>query len=287
MDTIQKQRYELKYVIPEHTALQIRDFVRCYLDMDQNGTLDGDLSYPVHSLYLDSPGMALYRSTINGDKNRIKLRIRFYNERPETPVFLEIKRRMNNIISKKRIGIPRRLIQAVLSGEILEHGNADDNSSPGLENLNSYEQDALLEFSERVNALEAHPVSHVAYRREAWTHSDSNAVRVTMDRHVRCEADLEARLSTTMQKPTLVFGDWVILELKFTDRFPNWFRELVEVFNLAQCGAAKYVDGVTLMGQDQVADLITTHKELHFPGSPAMELRDHIERRKKAIAATF
>jgi SPX domain protein involved in polyphosphate accumulation len=98
---LQKQRHELKYVIPEHLALAVRDFVRCYLDLDLNGADQPDLSYPVHSLYMDSPGMALYNSTINGDKNRFKLRIRFYNEREDTPVFLEIKRRMNNIISKK------------------------------------------------------------------------------------------------------------------------------------------------------------------------------------------
>jgi len=98
-DNLQKQRYELKYVIPEQKALAIRDFLRCYLDVDNNCLGQPDLSYSVHSLYLDSPGMALYHSTINGDKNRFKLRIRFYNEREDTPVFLEIKRRMNNIIS--------------------------------------------------------------------------------------------------------------------------------------------------------------------------------------------
>ena len=42
-----------------------------------------------------------------------------------------------------------------------------------------------------------------------------------------------------MHQPTFVFGDQVILELKFTDRFPNWFRELVESYHLMQCGAAK------------------------------------------------
>ena len=38
-----------------------------------------------------------------------------------------------------------------------------------------------------------------------------------------------------------------MLELKFTDRFPLWFNELVRGFGLRQCGAAKYADGVTLL----------------------------------------
>jgi hypothetical protein len=50
-----------------------------------------------------------------------------------------------------------------------------------------------------------------------------------------------------MSKPLLVWGRAVVLELKFTDRYPNWFRDLVQIFNLRQCGAAKYADGVTLL----------------------------------------
>ncbi len=105
--SLQKQRFELKYIMDEAQALAIRDFVRCYLDLDPHGEGQPDLSYPVHSLYLDSPSMQLYHSTINGNKNRFKLRVRFYDENQDSPVFLEIKRRMNNIISKKRVGVKR------------------------------------------------------------------------------------------------------------------------------------------------------------------------------------
>ena len=36
--------------------------------------------------------------------------------------------------------------------------------------------------------------------------------------------------------------DEVILELKFTGRFPRWYRELVQRFDCFQTGAAKYVE---------------------------------------------
>lgn len=291
---LQKQRHELKYVIPERHALAIRDFVQCYLDLDSNGASEPDLSYPVHSLYMDSPDMVLYRSTINGDKNRFKLRVRFYNEEEDTPVFLEIKRRMNNIISKKRVGIPRSSMPTVLAGQIpdvnyLYNQNSISDGATLTGPAIANQEHALIDFVHMVNRLEAQPVSHVAYRREAWVQPDTNKVRVTMDRQVRCETDPDGRLTTAMQNPTYVFGDWVILELKFTDRFPNWFRELVEVFNLTQCGAAKYVDGVTLMGEEQTSDLLATHLEVHGAAKPASSLRnrDHLKRREQAIAATF
>ena len=95
-DKLQASRFEQKYIINEETALQIREFVRSYLELDENGVGKPNYSYPVHSLYLDSDKLTLYWRTINGDKNRFKLRLRFYNNNPDTPVFFEIKRRMNN-----------------------------------------------------------------------------------------------------------------------------------------------------------------------------------------------
>jgi hypothetical protein len=56
-----------------------------------------------------------------------------------------------------------------------------------------------------------------------------------------------------MENPVHSYAGLVVLELKFTNRFPNWFRELVRVANVMQCGAAKYVSGVSLMGQHNLA----------------------------------
>jgi hypothetical protein len=100
--------------------------------------------------------------------------------------------------------------------------------------------------------LEATPKAHIAYLREAWISRYDNSVRVTLDRDVRCDPEPSARLSTDMVQPVTVFGNKVVLELKFTNRFPDWFKELVRVFGLMQCGAAKYVDGVALVGEDVI-----------------------------------
>jgi hypothetical protein len=70
-----------------------------------------------------------------------------------------------------------------------------------------------------------------------------------MDREVRSDPELTARLQPGMENPVLVWGKDIVLELKFTNRFPDWFRELVQIFGLRQCGAAKYVDGVALLGE--------------------------------------
>jgi SPX domain protein involved in polyphosphate accumulation len=240
-DRMQLQRFELKYRIRhEDMALSVRDFVSSYLEVDEYGATLPRFSYPVHSLYLDSPNLRLYWDTINGSKNRFKLRLRFYENRPDAPVYFEIKRRMNNIIAKQRGGVRREAVDLLLAGHLPEPGHLVSRDPKHLA--------ALEAFCRLATSLEARPRTHVAYYREAWLSPSDNAVRVTLDRDVRTERETTARLTTRMHQPVRVFGSDIILELKFTNRFPNWFGDLVRHFGLMQCGAAKYVDGVSQLG---------------------------------------
>ena len=63
-----------------------------------------------------------------------------------------------------------------------------------------------------------------------------------------------AQGSTRLENPVAPFGKEVILELKFTDRFPDWFGELVRVFSLVHFSAAKYAEGVAVLGEQGFHD---------------------------------
>ncbi len=241
---LQLQRYELKYLVPESVALGIRDFVRSYLEIDEFGETMPNFSYPVHSLYVDSDSLAIYRSTINGDKNRFKLRLRYYEDREDAPVFFEIKRRMNNIILKQRGGVKREAVDLLLSGHF---------PTPSMMISKDPRQLAAVQnFLRLMLQLQAKPKVHVFYMREAWISPHDNSVRVTLDRTVLTEPDPTTKLSTRVEYPVQSFKGFVILELKFTNRFPDWFRDLVRVFGVMQCGAAKYADGIMLLTEERV-----------------------------------
>lgn len=240
-DKLQLQRFELKYIINEPIALAIRDYVSTQLELDEFSVGKPDFSYPVHSLYLDSDDLHLYQSTINSEKNRYKLRLRFYSDKPDAPVFFEIKRRVDGAILKQRCAVKRQAVDWILAGHLPEPAH--------LESKEPKHFFALQRFCELRGLLEAKPKVHVAYLREAWLPHDDNSVRVTMDRQVRDDPEPTARLSTQMKNPVLVFGDSVILEIKFTGRFPAWLAEMVRVFNLRGSSAAKYVDGICRMSE--------------------------------------
>ncbi len=239
-DRLQEQRFEYKYRLSEYKAVEIRQFVKRYLRIDPYGATQPDLSYPVHSLYIDSRSLKTYQDTINGNRNRYKLRIRYYENGPEKPVFFEIKRRFNNVIAKKRAKVHRQYVPELLRGRMPTMQHLAEETPKHL--------DALEHFCFLVNQIHARPKIHVRYKREAYELESSNAVRITFDRNVQTQIETGLDLKTTLDRPTDVFGNNVILEIKFTNRYPFWLQELTELFHLRQESAAKYVDGVIRIG---------------------------------------
>lgn len=240
---MQLSRLELKYHISEEMALAVRDFVSSYLEIDEFGATKPNFSYPVHSLYLDSPGLKTFRDTINGNKNRYKLRLRYYDSRPGAPVFFEVKRRMNSAILKQRGSVRREAVPFMLAGQLPEPSELLSSDPKAL--------GGIQRFLTLMTGIGARPTAHIFYMREAWISPRDNSVRVTMDRNVYFEPDPTMRMPTSMDNPVVVFGKTVILELKFTGRFPDWWRELVRVFSLSQGSAAKYADGIVLYGEQR------------------------------------
>src|SRR6186997_1425281 len=180
-DRMQQSRFELKYIINEETALRVRDFVRCYIDFDEYSVGKPNFSYPVHSLYLDSDDLKLYWETINGNKNRYKLRLRYYSTNPDAPVFFEIKRRINNCIMKQRGGVRQESVDWLLAGQIPEQGHLVSKDPKHLLSLQN--------FCQKMQQIQAKPKAHIAYYREAYVPHDDNSARLTMDREVRAEPE--------------------------------------------------------------------------------------------------
>lgn len=244
-DRLQTQRFELKYLVTEATARAVRQFVRCYLKPDEFAETMPDNAYPVHSLYLDSPDLATYQAVQTGEKNRFKLRIRYYSD-TDKAVHFEIKRRTNDVISKSRATVHREFVRPLLDG-----------TPPQLRHLVKPDPKhfaALQEFCRLMHKLGATPRSHVAYTREAWMSSADNSMRITFDRAVKCEPEFGAKLTTAVDDAVAPFDDRVVLELKFVDRLPNWCLEMIRVFGLVRGGAPKYAQGVYLLGEHRVSN---------------------------------
>jgi hypothetical protein len=242
----QSQRFELKYLVNPALTLEMREFIQTYLELDDYGVGQPELAYPVHSVYMDSDGLATYHDTINGTKNRFKLRLRYYDDRPDTPVFFEVKGRVDNCILKQRCGVRREAVSLVMAGQLPD--------SSQLISRDPKHMEAIQRFNRLLLKLNAKPKAHNSYLREAWVSPYDNSVRVTFDRNVRIEPYFKTDAPIEFTHPVSIFADSVILELKFTNRFPDWFKDLVRTFNLMWSASAKYAGGVLVMGEHYFHD---------------------------------
>jgi len=225
-------RYELKYRISESKAQAIAQFIKPCIHLDHYSRMQPNGCYPIVSLYLDSVDLRLCRQTLEGNKNRFKLRIRSYTDDPAYPRFFEIKRRMNAIIIKSRARVMDDDVVALLSGF----------SPPPQQYLE--DEETLRQFQFYVNTLAARPAVRVRYMRQAYEGDSENRVRVTFDRQLAYNLSSEPSILMSGSGWTYHTTNDVILEIKFTNCYPAWLSRMVKYFNLRSRSVSKYASSV-------------------------------------------
>jgi len=225
-------RHELKYRISESMAGAVAQFIKPHLHPDRYAKLQSDGTYPIVSLYLDSASLNLCRETIEGKQNRFKLRIRSYSDDLQSPRFFEIKRRINNIIVKSRSRVKQEDVEPVIGQKSLILP-ADCSDSKNLRQFQLY-----------LHSLDARPVVLVRYLRQAFEGDSDNRVRITLDRQLSYKPMREPKVSFAGSDWHRVAMDFVILEIKFTARYPVWLTQMVKTLNLKQTAMSKYVESI-------------------------------------------
>jgi hypothetical protein len=224
-------RYECKYLVSPEVASEIRAFVAPFMVPDRFAREHATRGYPLCSLYFDSPDLHLYRQTAAGEKNRFKLRVRSYADETDAPVFLEVKRRINDVILKRRAKLCRDAAVAVLTT-----GHFDGLGESTRELL------ADLEFFRgHLTLAAARPFLRIRYLREAYEGVGGDPLRITLDTDIAWSPTsiVDFRLGGDGWIQTPVPG--TVLEIKFTDRYPAWVGEMIRVFALQRQSVAKYV----------------------------------------------
>jgi SPX domain protein involved in polyphosphate accumulation len=233
------ERYEYKYLVPDSLVPGIRAAVRTTSKIDRYAGPDG--TYRIRSLYFDTDKYDLYWANEREQADRFKLRARMYPGKI-SPVFLEVKRRVLDVIIKSRAAVPANIWRDVLAGH-----------DAALAGLPPHIRSGAMKFLAPYHRHHARPVILVEYEREAYISDVDNYARLTFDRKICVQMqenlDLEAipnrwrsidhRAQTRTQEPVSV------LEMKFERRPPRWMVALVQRLELYRLSFSKYCYGVT------------------------------------------
>src|SRR3989344_2241683 len=231
-----KWRYEYKYRISRATSQALASVFRTlglvpdpYSDL-KNG------EYSVSSVYFDSPFLTDYYDKAGGFSYRKKIRGRIYSpwENEESKeVRLEIKWRHEQLIAKDTVLLARREWGMLLNGE--------------------YSQLLSLPFHERdsTNLKKAlwyiirdsmRPMLMVRYLRRPMILQGDRMLRVTFDHDITACETRDFWYTPFVAK--VLPEDEVIMEVKFADSLPRWFRDIMHSFNLTRISYSKYAAGM-------------------------------------------
>lgn len=228
-------RFELKYLVPLEAAETFKQALRAYLVPDDYGDSGG--SYGLSSLYYDGPDFRFYWEKVDGIKFRRKLRIRHYeSSRPltaDTPVFCEIKQRVNRVTQKRRAVLPYR--------EALRL--CDERQVPGHAPQDAAVIDEILGMLWQYNLR---PASIVNYARQALVGTEYDiGLRVTFDKDLTYRVG-NLHLDDQQSGLPLFPPDWTVIEIKANERIPYWLTEMVAIHNLNLVRISKYCRSIEL-----------------------------------------
>lgn len=223
------QRFEAKYRINTLQAMAIRDHIWPYVEPDTHGQ-----EYPVTSIYLDSPDLNMYYSSVTGEKNRQKLRIRTYNNGRGDDCYFEVKRRLNQIVKKERAVVRNEYVPGLLRGDLIR---------PEMLVNPDRDMNTLYTFCDLRETLQATPRMVVRYLREAYVGKMDEPLRITFDWQLTGLPSNAFDPTGWNASPSWLEapGAPMVLEVKFTDTFPIWVENMIRRLNLMRDSFAKYV----------------------------------------------
>lgn len=231
-------RFELKYIADRKLVEAFRQELPDKLERDPHG-VDG--FYPIWSTYYDSPDLRFYWEKIDGEKFRRKLRIRHYGTPAEltgdTPVFVEIKQRVNRVTQKRRVRLPYEDALQLCAGIPPEYAEPQD--AAVIEEI---------EMLVRQNMLR--PTTVAGYVREAFFgRNEDSGLRVTIDSRIRGrDRDLDLRWQGEGENRYIIPPHLSVVEMKVNERVPYWLTELIARHNISLIRVSKYCQSIERFG---------------------------------------
>lgn len=198
------KRYELKYKLtPEQYETIIQE-------IKKNLCIDSYGETTIQSLYYDTYTNRLIRNSIERPDYKEKIRVRSYGlASPDKKVFLELKKKYNKIVFKRRIEI--------------EEKNVDSFIKNGKESPNQIEKEIIYFCKYYENLI---PSMLLIYDRSAYIDQKSD-LRITFDKNIRYrKTDLS--LCSSLEGEKLLLNGEIIMEVKTSMGYPRW---LIEIFN--------------------------------------------------------
>ena len=219
------KRREMKYIVDSGQVAALKKIVSEHMPEDKYGLTT------VASLYYDTPDKRLIRTSVEKPAFKEKIRLRAYGEVTEdSTLYLEIKRKADGVVYKRRVPVSRAEADAFFNYERLVGGDEQISKE-------------ITYFRDYYKTLR--PSCVILYDRLAF-YAERTNLRVTFDMAPRYRTD-NLRLCDDMTGTLLLPEGFAVLEIKAQKVIPLWLSGALTRLNIKKESYSKYGEAYARM----------------------------------------
>lgn len=232
------KRYELKYFLTREQRERLMQAMHGHLALDMFG------HSTIRNIYFDTDTFRLVRRSIEKPMYKEKLRVRAYGRPgPGDPVFVELKKKFDSVVYKRRITLPHRAAMDAL--EQARPLPNDEQIAREIEAFRAFYGPTLL------------PAMLLTYEREAYAPTDGVDFRLTLDENILWRTE-EMDLGSDIWGHSLLEDGRTLMELKTPGGLPMWMVRFLSENKIYQTSYSKYGAAYQhmLLGHDKEGGLL-------------------------------
>ncbi len=222
------QRREVKFLLSKEQFDALLPIVHEHMNPDKF-CLDGK-EYGIYNLYYDTPDNLLIRRSIEKPYYKEKLRLRSYYSpaSPDASVFLEVKKKIGGIVTKRRVAMMLQDAEAYVESRVKPHYERF------IDKQVMKEMDVFLNFYDSIA-----PRQYISYQRAAFFGKDNPDFRLTFDREITARR-YDLSLGMDSYGSQIILPDQRLMEIKVPGAFPMWMTQALSELQIRRISFSKY-----------------------------------------------
>lgn len=213
------ERYEYKYFLTPFQKRSLIEEIRGRMQPDSYGRTT------IRNIYYDTDSFRLIRDSLEHPLYKEKLRVRSYERADGSdPVFVEIKKKYEDIVYKRRVALPKSVADEWLGNK---------NVMPFRNQIIS-EIAYLLDFYEGIKAK-----AFISYEREAYSDGCDPEFRLTLDENIYAR-DTDLDLASGIGGHSLLEPGITLMEIKIAGAMPLWMAGFLSRNGIQKISYSKY-----------------------------------------------
>jgi len=218
-------RYENKYLINRAQYEKLLANLSVKMKPDKYNK-DGRM-YKIYNIYYDTESNDLIRTSLEKPVYKEKIRLRAYSiVKDSDVVFVEIKKKFDGLVNKRRIAIPLSQAKQFLAGKKISSKDYID----------SQVSQEIREILQREKLV---PKTYISYERMALFERDNDDLRVSFDHSITSSQE-NIGLDRKVFGKQLLNDDQYLMEIKTRWNMPLWLTKLLADYKIQPVSFSKY-----------------------------------------------